>query len=108
MNTKIFPDETHLQPLWLYWKMVDKNPSLETLVDVPQSQRFKIPSLNATYIKDNSGRVIMQYHSRLAAPDLKKIVEEYIPNIKITEFPVNAPSETINGTSLSLSSKISF
>src|SRR3989344_2420629 len=61
--------------------------TLETLVDVPQSQRFKIPSLNATYIKDNSGRVIMQYHSRLAAPDLKKIVEEYIPNIKITEFP---------------------
>jgi len=32
MNTKIFPDETHLQPLWLYWKMVDKNPSLEILL----------------------------------------------------------------------------
>ena len=50
---------------------------LEKIVDVPQTTRFKIPTINASYI-ENGDSIILQYKSRLPAPDLEKFIKNHL------------------------------
>lgn len=67
---------------------VKPNPTLESVVDVPSSEIFRIPALGAdtTFIEDPNGGIIMQYKSRLPAPDLQKLISPYLKNIKIEPY----------------------
>ena len=63
---------------------------LEKVVDVPLPIRYKIPAINATYTEDGNDGIILQYKSRLPAPDLAKLIQdvgkETLQNIKINTY----------------------
>ncbi len=62
------------------------SPVLEKIVDVPQSVRYRITAINATYIEDTNGGIVLQYKSRLPAGDLKNLVEKYLKDIQIETY----------------------
>ena len=62
-------------------------PIVEEIIDVPQLTRYKVPTINATYIENGKDALIMHYQSRIPAPDLKKTVAKYLKGIEIFELP---------------------
>ena len=44
-------------------------PIVEEVIDVPQLKRYRVRSINATYIEDGEGGLIMQYKSRIPPPE---------------------------------------
>lgn len=67
----------------------DSAPSLvlEKIVDVPQSVRYRIVAINATYIEDANDGIMLQYKSRLPAGDLKNLVGKYLRDIQVETYP---------------------
>ena len=59
----------------------------EEIVEVPAQTRYRVSAINATYVEDGKGNLIMQYKSRVPAPDLKALVEPHLKEIEIKEFP---------------------
>ena len=62
-------------------------PILEEVIDVPQLTRYKVPTINATYIENGEDALIMHYRSRIPAPDLKGMIAKYVKGIEIAELP---------------------
>lgn len=66
----------------------DTAPSVtkEVTVDLPPLVRYRVPAINATYIVYGEDSIILKYNCRVGPPELKTIIEPYLPGIQITEY----------------------
>jgi len=59
--------------------------TLEKIIQVPQTTRYKISSINATYIENTKDEIIMKYGSRIPSPDLIKLITPHLEDIELKE-----------------------
>jgi len=60
--------------------------ALEKIVDVPQSIKYTIPAINASYIENNDGGIILQYKSRVPAGDLQELIKKHLKEIEVETY----------------------
>ncbi|PIN94292.1 hypothetical protein COU53_04165 [Candidatus Pacearchaeota archaeon CG10_big_fil_rev_8_21_14_0_10_30_48] len=54
-------------------------------IQVEQSGRTRLPTINASYVELESGKIILRYDARTVAPELKASIEPYLKGIEIKE-----------------------
>jgi len=80
-QTELAPQETTLR------EGVIIEPAITNLVDLPAKDEISIPELGAKGFKDGQGNVIIIYPARNPAPDLKVLLEKFLTDIEVSEFP---------------------
>src|SRR3989344_5723374 len=70
-----------------YFKGSTPENTIQETVNIPSYTRYTLDAINASYIQYGGDNIIMQYKSRIPAPDLKKLVDGYFNEIKVSEIP---------------------
>ncbi|MDP3027841.1 MAG: hypothetical protein Q8N63_09130 [Nanoarchaeota archaeon] len=85
---------------------------LEEIIEIPPGKVQRIPALgDTTFIEDANGEVILNYKSRIPAPDLQKRIAPFFENMIITPYSnslIFSGKKQVFGNFEDLTNKLNF